>query len=89
MTTILLFVVMRWMWNWQLRLAVALVILFGTIDTGFFLANVAKILEGGWVSITAAGIMGLIMGPGSAAAAICSTRPAGTRYRLICLPGTF
>ncbi|WP_199200959.1 potassium transporter Kup [Mesorhizobium sp. 131-2-1] len=70
MTTILLFVVMRWMWNWQLWVAVALVIVFGIIDTGFFLANVVKIFEGGWVSITAACVMGLIM----------STWIKGSRY---------
>ncbi|TIX34330.1 MAG: potassium transporter Kup, partial [Mesorhizobium sp.] len=52
MTTILLFVVMRFRWKWQLALAAALALLFGTIDTGFFLANVVKIVEGGWVSIT-------------------------------------
>ncbi|RUV10452.1 KUP/HAK/KT family potassium transporter, partial [Mesorhizobium sp. M5C.F.Ca.IN.020.32.2.1] len=38
MTTILLFVVMRWQWKWQTALAAALALLFGTIDTGFFLA---------------------------------------------------
>ncbi|RWM04027.1 potassium transporter Kup [Mesorhizobium sp.] len=61
MTTVLLFVVMRWLWKWQLALALALALLFGTIDMGFFLANVVKIVEGGWVSITVASIMGLIM----------------------------
>ncbi|TIT22124.1 MAG: potassium transporter Kup [Mesorhizobium sp.] len=70
MTTILLFVVMRFRWKWQLALAAALTLLFGTIDTGFFLANVVKILEGGWVSITVACGMGLIM----------STWIRGTRY---------
>ncbi|TIU80434.1 MAG: potassium transporter Kup [Mesorhizobium sp.] len=62
MTTILLFVVMRWQWKWQVALAAALALLFGTIDTGFFLANIVKFVEGGWVSIAVACIMGLIMG---------------------------
>ncbi|WJI62724.1 potassium transporter Kup [Mesorhizobium sp. C416B] len=61
MTTILLFVVMRNLWKWQLGLALALALLFGTIDMGFFLANVVKIVEGGWVSISVACLMGLIM----------------------------
>ncbi|MDX8511587.1 potassium transporter Kup [Mesorhizobium sp. VK23E] len=61
MTTILLFVVMRWLWKWQLAVAVALALLFGVIDLGFFSANVVKIVEGGWVSITVASIMGLVM----------------------------
>lgn len=61
MTTILLFIVMRFMWKWQLAGALALAILFGVIDTGFFLANIVKFLEGGWVSIGVACVMGLIM----------------------------
>ncbi|TPN81526.1 potassium transporter Kup [Mesorhizobium sp. CU2] len=61
MTTILLFVVMRWRWKWQLAIALALALLFGVIDLGFFSANVVKIVEGGWVSITVAALMGLIM----------------------------
>jgi KUP system potassium uptake protein len=61
MTTILLFVVMRWLWNWQFGVALALALLFGVIDLGFFSANVVKVLEGGWVSITVACVMGLIM----------------------------
>jgi KUP system potassium uptake protein len=61
MTTFLLFVVMRWMWKWQLAGAIALALLFGVIDLGFFSANIVKIAEGGWVSISVACIMGLIM----------------------------
>ncbi|TPI19086.1 MULTISPECIES: potassium transporter Kup [unclassified Mesorhizobium] len=61
MTTILLFVVMRWLWKWQVAAALALAMLFGVIDLGFFSANVVKIVEGGWVSITVACLMGLIM----------------------------
>ncbi|TGQ17085.1 MULTISPECIES: potassium transporter Kup [unclassified Mesorhizobium] len=61
MTTVLLFVVMRWLWKWQVATALALVVLFGVIDLGFFSANVVKVVEGGWVSITVASIMGLVM----------------------------
>ncbi|TPL03346.1 MULTISPECIES: potassium transporter Kup [unclassified Mesorhizobium] len=61
MTTILLFVVMRWLWKWQVAAALALALLFGVIDLGFFSANVVKVVEGGWVSITVACLMGLIM----------------------------
>ncbi|MES0001047.1 potassium transporter Kup [Mesorhizobium sp. M0051] len=70
MTTILLFVVMRKLWKWRLALALALALLFGIIDSGFFLANVVKIFEGGWVSITVACVMGLVM----------STWIRGSRY---------
>ena len=51
MTTILLFVVMRHRWKWALALALPLALVFGIIDIGFFLANAAKVLDGGWVSI--------------------------------------
>ncbi len=60
-TTILLFVVMRHRWKWALGGAIALTIVFGIIDTGFFLANAAKIADGGWVSICVASMMGLVM----------------------------
>ncbi|MBN9071339.1 MAG: potassium transporter Kup [Rhizobiales bacterium] len=60
-TTVLLFVVMRHRWKWQLAGALALTCLFGVIDLGFFSANVAKVLDGGWVSIGVAAVMGLIM----------------------------
>ena len=61
MTTILLFVVMRHRWMWSLGLAGGLTILFGIIDGGFFLANAAKVIDGGWVSIMVAAGMGVIM----------------------------
>jgi len=61
MTTVLLFVVMRWLWTWKLAAALALAILFGIIDSGFFMANAVKVMEGGWVSLSVAGVMGLIM----------------------------
>ena len=50
-TTILLFIVMRQRWKWRLAAAVALIAVFAVIDIGFFLANVVKVAEGGWVSI--------------------------------------
>jgi KUP system potassium uptake protein len=61
MTTILLFVVMRHGWRWSLAVAASLAVLFGTIDFGFFLANAAKVAQGGWVSIAVAATMGLVM----------------------------
>jgi K+ transporter len=35
-----------------------LVVMFGVVDVGFFLANIVKVLEGGWVSILVAGVKG-------------------------------
>ena len=71
-TTILLFVVMRKLWKWRLAAAVTLTILFAIVDTGFFLANAAKVADGGWASIAVAGMMVLIM----------MTWIRGTRYLL-------
>lgn len=60
-TTILLFVVMRRRWLWALPAAVATTAVFAVIDTGFLLANVVKIIDGGWVSLAVASAMALIM----------------------------
>ena len=70
MTTILLFIVMRRRWKWALALAATLTVMFGIVDIGFFSANAVKILEGGWVSIGVACLMGVIM----------ATWVRGTRY---------
>lgn len=61
MTTVLLFIVMRARWAWPIGVALALALLFGIIDSGFFLANVVKVMDGGWVSISVACVMGLVM----------------------------
>ena len=61
MTTVLLFVVMRYLWSWKLAGALALAVLFAVIDAGFFAANAVKVLDGGWVSIAVACVMGVIM----------------------------
>jgi KUP system potassium uptake protein len=60
-TTILLFVVMRHKWKWPISAAIGATVVFGIVDTGFFLANAVKVLDGGWVSIGVACLMGLIM----------------------------
>jgi KUP system potassium uptake protein len=60
-TTALLFVVMTRLWKWKLAVAILLTAVFGIIDSGFFLANIVKVLDGGWVSIAVAGVMGLMM----------------------------
>src|SRR4051812_47039842 len=60
-TTVLLFIVMRRRWRWPLVLAIGLTTAFAIVDGGFFSANAVKILEGGWVSVGVACLMGLIM----------------------------
>ena len=61
MTTVLLAVVMRRLWNWPLPRVVVLIGLFGLIDIGFFAANIVKVFEGGWTSLLVAGVIILVM----------------------------
>ena len=47
-TTVLAFVVARRTWHWKLPASTALFGTFLLVDVGFFTANFAKIVEGGW-----------------------------------------
>lgn len=60
-TSILLFVVMRHIWDWKRASAAAVVVPLFLIDAGFFAANVAKFADGGWVPVAVASTMALIM----------------------------
>ena len=60
-TTILLFVVMHRIWKWRLAVAILAGVVFGLVDVGFFVSNLAKVLDGGWVSILVASIIVLTM----------------------------
>jgi KUP system potassium uptake protein len=60
-TSVLLYVVMRHIWNWRPANAAAVVVPLFLIDAGFFVANVAKFADGGWVPVAVACTMGLIM----------------------------
>jgi KUP system potassium uptake protein len=60
-TTVLLFIVMRRIWSWRLVATVAAIVPFFLIDAGFLAANVAKFADGGWVPVTVACTMALIM----------------------------
>ena len=51
MTSVLLFIAMREIWGWSLLAAGAVAALFLVVDGGFFAANMAKVLEGGWVPL--------------------------------------
>lgn len=53
-TVALLFVVMRKIWRWSLLLALLVIIPLAIIDTGFFVANIAKFAHGGWVPVVVA-----------------------------------
>ena len=54
-TSVLLFIAMREIWNWSLLPAAALAGLFLIVDGAFFAANMAKLLDGGYVPLLLAG----------------------------------
>jgi KUP system potassium uptake protein len=51
MTSALLFIAMREIWGWSLLAAGAVAAFFLTVDGAFFLANLTKIAEGGYVPL--------------------------------------
>src|SRR5690606_14879999 len=58
---VVFFVFWRYLGGWKLAGALALAGLFAAIGAGFFAANAVKVLDGGWVSIAVACVMGVIM----------------------------
>ena len=61
LTTVLLYRAMRDVWRWPLAGAVAVGGLFLIVDGSFFLANLLKILQGGWLPLSFAAILFVIM----------------------------
>lgn len=60
-TCCLAFVVTRRRWGWSLPASLAVIVPFISIDLVFFGANILRVVEGGWVPLTiAAGILLLI-----------------------------
>ena len=51
MTTLLLFIAMREIWGWSLAAAGAVAACFFVVDASFFLANMTKLAEGGYVPL--------------------------------------
>jgi len=60
-TTLLAFLVMRNVWKWSLFASVSLVGFFLIVDLSFFLANIVKVPEGGWVPLLVAGSIYFMM----------------------------
>jgi KUP system potassium uptake protein len=60
-TTALAFFVVWKLWRWPLWAALALVCGFLSIDIGFFIANLYKVLDGGWVPLMLGGAMFILM----------------------------
>lgn len=60
-TTALAFVVVWKLWKWPLWGAIAVVAVFIVIDLAFFVANLIKVLEGGWVPLSLAALGMIVM----------------------------
>jgi KUP system potassium uptake protein len=73
-TTALSFFVVWRLWRWPLWGALALVCGFLSIDMGFFVANLYKVLDGGWVPLTLAGVMFVVMWTWARGSAILSAK---------------
>ncbi len=61
LTTCLLFEAMRKVWKWPLALVIPLAGLFVAVDFSFFVANLLKIVQGGWVPLAFGALLFTIM----------------------------
>ncbi|MCR6673825.1 potassium transporter Kup [Devosia ginsengisoli] len=61
MTLMLLVVVMWRNWKWHPAAVIAFGVVFAIIDGGFFIANAAKLFQGGWVPAVVAAMVALVM----------------------------
>ena len=57
MTSMLVFIAMREIWNWSIAGAGAVAAGFVIVDGSFFAANMAKVLEGGYVPLVLAAVV--------------------------------
>jgi KUP system potassium uptake protein len=61
LTTCLLFAAMRNVWKWPLAICLVVVGVFGVVDAAFFLANLLKIVDGGWLPLVLGAAVFVIM----------------------------
>jgi KUP system potassium uptake protein len=60
-TAIMAFIVVHKVWDWSLPATIALIAPFVLVDSTFLMANMLKVVEGGWVPLALAGVMMVIM----------------------------
>lgn len=60
-TTCLAFVVLWKLWNWRLPAAIVFIAPFILLDLFFFGANILRVVEGGWVPLAIAALIGLLI----------------------------
>ncbi len=57
MTTVLLFIAMREIWQWSVAAAGAVAAVFLVVDAAFFCANLVKVVDGGYVPLLLAAVV--------------------------------
>src|SRR5271166_1742195 len=85
MTSVLLFIAMREIWNWPVWAAGAVAALFIIVDFSFFAANMAKVLDGGWVPLLLASVVYGVMWIWHRGAAAVHDRIVADRTPLIAM----
>ncbi|HEX4150647.1 MAG TPA: KUP/HAK/KT family potassium transporter [Steroidobacteraceae bacterium] len=85
LTTGLLYKAMRDAWRWPAIPSAAIISVFLLVDLGFFSANLLKIAEGGWLPLTFAGVLFVVMvtwrrGIEALHAALMQTQEAAERF---------
>jgi len=60
-TTLLAYVVVRHSWHWPRPWALAIILPFLALDLIFFGANSLRVIEGGWVPLVIAAVIGLVI----------------------------
>ncbi len=50
-TTVMMFLVMRWRWGWSPLVAILVTVPFLVVDGAFFASNLFKVKDGGWVPL--------------------------------------
>ena len=61
MTTAILYRIMRVLWRWPAWAAIGLFALFICVDIAFFVANLTKIAEGGWIPLLFGALVFIVM----------------------------
>ena len=61
LTSLLIFLAMREVWRWSLQASLAAAGAFVVVDLSFVVANLMKVLEGGWVPLVVAAILFFLM----------------------------
>ena len=85
LTTVLLYRAMRDVWRWPMVAAIAVGGVFLIVDASFFLANLLKIVQGGWLPLSFAAILFVIMitwrkGVDAVRATLTQTPESGERF---------